>query len=899
MGLLESIVKDAREAARQRGIAVLEDPCRLLAPGDEGDGIRVLPYRTHTGFRRGWEPMRRDEGQRPVLVHVTHREPFYPDVLALCVSEGQRLRITAQLLLQRATGDDHWPAAMDELASAVAGHLEAIVSAHGRFVERHGAGMSDEDARLLVLSGITGVDLFDRADPVATWRLYFEHEQTVAGLGEVHESFPGELADRVRGLGGVFGLLADGEAGLARELLWLAAVLGQHVRDPRPLLATLSTRYFDAQEWDAAELSALAKRLEEEWTSGARAQVLEAEESLDEAAWGKVAQACGLTSLEGALRVAEAETRSPKLLGLAVWMALPHLAGTLDPEVTARIGHLVDEYAGGKGRRLPPLIADEEFPQRACALLETLWELRSAVERAPETVRRAIEESEGAGSVAPLVDAYTRTALHSVEFLSHLAKRREEDLAATDAIEGDLGRKAREGTKKAVEALQEAAAKALLELNRAFGNRVVADYPSWITTSSGPLMVSGIIERVLLPHWDGAKRPPTIILLMDGMRWDVWARYVRPALQKSLEFVGDAVDAQPALAILPSSTRHSRRALFAGKRPDGFGPTEAEDKLLAAAWRDGPRRFTVEKSADVDEKAQIALKMVAEGITVIVFSFCDKILHGFNDSLAALYEENIKPKAMRELAKVLKEMPEGALVLVVTDHGFVEMTGAGVGVPVAAAGDRSDITQRYALLQKECRIGGGAHVFSGDEVKLPGVHSVVVAREHAFLKRDGWGGKGDRYGHGGISLQELVVPCAVLRAPAKDALAEVVLRGFRLEPEEAVAGSEVALECELLLKGATTAEVSVEVSGAVEARETVSLMGGETRTVRLSFVAPPHEGAEEAREAAVDLRVVAASGAKLKLPLKRRMKLRVVADSGRVQRETSDTLDGMLGKRRR
>src|SRR5207247_203736 len=79
-----------------------------------------------------------------------------------------------------------------------------------------------------------------------------------------------------------------------------------------------------------------------------------------------------------------------------------------------------------------------------------------------------------------------------------------------------------------------------------------------------------LVRRSLLPP----KVPAVWLVVFDGMRWDTWARVVRPLLEQ--EF--NVHEERPYFALLPSITQVSRTGLVAGQPP--------------AAWRDQDGRWT-------------------------------------------------------------------------------------------------------------------------------------------------------------------------------------------------------------------------------------------------------------------------------------------------------------------
>jgi hypothetical protein len=117
---------------------------------------------------------------------------------------------------------------------------------------------------------------------------------------------------------------------------------------------------------------------------------------------------------------------------------------------------------------------------------------------------------------------------------------------------------------------------------------------------------------------------------------------------------------------------------------------------------------------------------------------------------------------------------DGDILVVTSDHGFVELDREG-GRDLGAAG--GEVKWRYVA---GARVNGQPYVDLGEE----GTYSLAVGRE--WFRRPG--GTWTRYSHGGISFDELLVPGAVLRHSGAPRLelrwnpAALELRGVEREP---------------------------------------------------------------------------------------------------------------------
>ncbi len=104
------------------------------------------------------------------------------------------------------------------------------------------------------------------------------------------------------------------------------------------------------------------------------------------------------------------------------------------------------------------------------------------------------------------------------------------------------------------------------ELNLRFQDMVIRQYALW-TSKDDPtvILTSQFIRRCLIPHWSPEKER-AVILIFDGMRYDIWDELLRPMLMARMDLIEDC----PGSSLLPSETKITRKAISAGKYPDEF-----------------------------------------------------------------------------------------------------------------------------------------------------------------------------------------------------------------------------------------------------------------------------------------------------------------------------------------
>jgi hypothetical protein len=253
------------------------------------------------------------------------------------------------------------------------------------------------------------------------------------------------------------------------------------------------------------------------------------------------------------------------------------------------------------------------------------------------------------------------------------------------------------------------------------------------------------------------------VWLFDGMRWDTWVDVVRPVLEE-----GFRVEDQKALfAPLPTYTAFARTSVFAGAYPDVWrgikgGFTHNEGELAA-------RNFGVTNQTQYEQEVTFVTKTdTAPGkskfrelqprrFNFLVFNISDDNIH---DEQGDLREVNdaIRMKIRNDVLPEMKRMVEaGDVVLITSDHGFVQLRRDGAVVVSVLNEAQPEVRRRYALNREEL----DGVVIPGSDKR--GVQSTTCAVGRSWFSRQTSQGRNyTRYDHGGLSLSEMVVPGVVL-----------------------------------------------------------------------------------------------------------------------------------------
>ena len=331
------------------------------------------------------------------------------------------------------------------------------------------------------------------------------------------------------------------------------------------------------------------------------------------------------------------------------------------------------------------------------------------------------------------------------------------------------------------------------EANQAFCRFVCRNYQSWINSrdEDTPVMSHTLMRSKILPVVDSNSK--TTLLLIDNFRYDQW-RAISPMLHS---YYNVAVD-ENYCSILPTATQYARNAIFAGLMP------LAIDKLMPNKWlndnEEGGKNMYEEDflrrqlqqcgkdyrlSFDKLVRPEAGRKLIDNirrvydaDFSVIVYNFLDILSHARTETeiIRQLTEDDASFRSLTrswfehsELFVLLKMLAErGHTVIITSDHGTVRVDN-----PIRVQGDRETSSNlRYktgrnlAYNHKEVY-----EIMKPEQIQLPSSNlssSYIFAYNHDFFVYNNDANRHIRYyrdtfQHGGISLEEMMVPFIVLQ----------------------------------------------------------------------------------------------------------------------------------------
>ncbi|MFD1552261.1 two-component system response regulator [Putridiphycobacter roseus] len=330
------------------------------------------------------------------------------------------------------------------------------------------------------------------------------------------------------------------------------------------------------------------------------------------------------------------------------------------------------------------------------------------------------------------------------------------------------------------------------DANTQFCKYIESNYEDWVTgEEEGPIMSNNLLEKKV---FNVVGKEPVFLIVIDNLRFDQW-KILQPLISEYFNVESEEL----YYSILPTATQYARNAMFAGLMPieiekkhpdlwlnenDEGGKNMHEEALLAANLkRHGKQvKMSYHKVIKLDFARRMVDKfndLLNNDFNVLVYNFVDMLSHARTE-MEVIKELADDEAAYRALTKTwfehspLKEMLQKIAAkkiktFLTTDHGTIKVDN-----PVQIIGDRQTNTNlRYKvgknLNYKEKEVS----VFkSPKNIKLPQENmssSYVFAKENDFFAYpNNYNHYANYYKntfqHGGISLEEVIIPFIELTA---------------------------------------------------------------------------------------------------------------------------------------
>ena len=333
------------------------------------------------------------------------------------------------------------------------------------------------------------------------------------------------------------------------------------------------------------------------------------------------------------------------------------------------------------------------------------------------------------------------------------------------------------------------------EANLTFAKFVRKNYEEWITNpDSRPLMSPDIFKRCVFPRLSAGRK--VLLLVLDNCRFDQW-RMLSAELSDDFD-----IEENLYYSILPTATQYARNAIFAGLMPlqikemypnlwvdeeEDEGKNLNEEELIRQQLARYRRRetFTYHKVNDscvMDKILGGFSAMAAHPLNVLVINFIDILSHarteskmvrelaGSESAYRSITLSWFRHTPIKDLFRRLAS--EDFDILITTDHGSIR-----VNTPTKVVGDRNVNTNLRYKLGKNLSYNPKEVYEVKQPKKLllpqPNLSTAYIfatgARFFAYPNNYNYYVQyyKDTFQHGGISMEEMLIPLISLKAKGK------------------------------------------------------------------------------------------------------------------------------------
>lgn len=841
------------ERTRESPRVLVRDALRLLPEADGGvhafareNGFTVIVAATNLVFRELYEQATADPDpikllvidrapvrRRAALSTTKAPPPFYPDLLAETPEEA-RIDLDLREFLKEATGDPNWPYEANEprYAKLIVQRLPAVLQAHRNLRAADRDRFTDHDFKVIVAFAALGVadSAFKRLDADDYWRIGLLGHDALGEIDALAPEVARAVKDQLAQAPKPFCWFATHDPDTVLRAFYLSALLAQHTENWTLLVANIDPGLKPFAAIEPSTLADAMPKLVGLDANQARRDLAALEDSLDaETLQRMLTEYMGLSTSAGFASVIEHEQYSTLVRSLALLVALDNvLFAQPAREEHARVTAVLFPPQGGAAARFV-----DTRPSSAWSNLKEAYRLASDIQEIKGELTVFLKnlrvQKPDKLSFVFFRNLWNDKRVNRLEYYLSALERLIDSGETLPRSESDLPVMfvdAVHHVQQSVRRIATEVRKALDEVNAYFQLMVAAHYPSWVATDGEVWLTSQFVRRCLKPHWD-PRTEQAVVFVFDGMRYDIWDELLRPMLEDSMEIVADL----PASSLLPSATRVSRWAIAAGAEPAQFYPPKAESMHLQKALAD-ELGLTAEVKDVAPEGSGTGetVRYRAGALDYYIFEFCDKELHKIGKKtlpdgrvvptrpLSFLYQQHLKSIIDNEVMSIVRRLKPGTKVFIVADHGFGPVGDEKLWFNRDDLHTDFDCAYLYAKLAvpfNEARLPRDKRdnmiAFTPAQLGMPTSEAwtdkktgdsgrdeygaIVFPKTGYAFSRPGSPFKPDAYAHGGISLQELMIPMIVLRMKGRD---EGLLTLSSLSgPHEVVEGEEIEVRTRL------------------------------------------------------------------------------------------------------
>ena len=335
------------------------------------------------------------------------------------------------------------------------------------------------------------------------------------------------------------------------------------------------------------------------------------------------------------------------------------------------------------------------------------------------------------------------------------------------------------------------------EANLGFAKYIKKNYLQWVgeiaslqqPSEARPMLSPEVFKTKVFPLLNEGEK--VYLVVLDNFRYDQW-RMLAQDIGKQFD-----IDEDLYFSILPTATQYARNAIFSGLMPNKIaqmfpdlwvdedeeeGKNLNEEPLIQTQLDRYRRKNTfsyhkVNSSADADKLMQQMQQMEKNDLNVVVFNFIDMLSHARTESrmvrelannesaYRSITQSWFRHSVISDFFRLLAQ--KDCKVIVTTDHGSIRCTQ-----PVKIVGDRNTNTNLRYKLGKNLAYDDKSlfTIREPQKALLPAPNlstSYVFATGDAFLAYPNnynyyVSYYRDTFQHGGISMEEMIIPIITL-----------------------------------------------------------------------------------------------------------------------------------------
>ncbi|MGY6647867.1 T9SS response regulator signal transducer PorX [Wenyingzhuangia sp. IMCC45574] len=325
------------------------------------------------------------------------------------------------------------------------------------------------------------------------------------------------------------------------------------------------------------------------------------------------------------------------------------------------------------------------------------------------------------------------------------------------------------------------------EANQIFFKFIKKNYQDWFYDKEAPILSHQLFKEVILPEVENNDK--TLVIVVDNLRYDQY--YM---IEKNINNYYKKETETPFYSILPTATHYARNAIFSGMTPlemsqkhkdiwknenDEGGKNMHEEEFLKRQLQKLRKDLPFSYHKIGNQKAGKELlqnyKQIKDNkFNVVVYNFIDILSHAKTDT-KVIKELASNDKSYRDLTEtwflnstmlelIKKAQRDNIKLIITTDHGTTNCTKYTqvIGTKAMASNLRYKTGRSITYQEKD--------VYAEHDPKsifLPQENinsSFIFAKDNLFFVYPNNQNHythyyKDTYQHGGVSLEEMIIPC--------------------------------------------------------------------------------------------------------------------------------------------